>query len=48
MNKKEEIIRVTDDLHKKLIAHKNNSGVSISDIIRISLIKYFIENEIKD
>jgi len=39
-------IRMSDDLYEKLVSYKNKSGASISDIIRISLMNYFIENEI--
>ena len=39
-------IRMSDDLYKKIIKHKENSGVSISNIIRIALMNYFIENEV--
>jgi hypothetical protein len=41
-------IRVTDDLYKKLINYKRKSGANISDIIRISLMNYFIENEVNN
>lgn len=40
-------IRITDDLYQKLIAYKNETDVSISNIIRIALMNYFIENEKK-
>ena len=40
-------IRMTDDLNEKLLEHKKNTGVCISDIIRISLLNYF-ENEVND
>lgn len=40
-------IRMSDDLYSKIIKHKNNSGVSISNIIRIALMNYFVENEIE-
>ena len=41
-------VRMTSELHQKLIKHKNRTGVSISNIIRISLMNYFVENEIND
>lgn len=41
-------VRMTDELHQKLIKYKNRTGVSISNIIRISLMNYFVENEIND
>ncbi len=41
-------IRMSDDLYQKLITYKKKSNVSISDIIRISLMNYFIENEVDD
>jgi hypothetical protein len=40
-------IRMTNDLHRKLVEHKEKTGVCISDIIRISLLNYF-ENEVND
>jgi len=51
LNEKKETrinIRMSDDLYKKLLAHKSNSNVSISNIIRIALMNYFVENEIND
>ena len=41
-------IRMSDDLYKKILKHKESSGVSISNIIRIALMNYFIENEVND
>jgi hypothetical protein len=38
--------RVSDDLYEKLVDFKNEYDVNISDIIRISLMNYFVENEI--
>ena len=45
LNEKKETrinIRMSDDLYKKLLAHKSNSNVSISNIIRIALMNYFV------
>ena len=41
-------VRMTKDLHEKLIRYKKRTGVSISNIIRIALMNYFVENEIDD
>jgi len=41
-------IRMSNDLYNKLVDFKNKSGASISDIIRISLMNYFVENEVND
>ncbi len=41
-------IRMSNDLYNKIIKHKETSGVSISNIIRIALMNYFVENEIND
>ena len=41
-------IRMTKELHQKLVRYKNRTNVSISNIIRISLMNYFVENEIND
>jgi hypothetical protein len=41
-------IRMSDDLYDKIIKHKEESGVSISNIIRIALMNYFVENEINN
>ena len=38
-------IRVTDDLHQKLLEYRDKTGVSISDFIRIAVLNYF-ENEV--
>ena len=41
-------VRMTKELHQKLVKYKNRTGVSISNIIRISLMNYFVENEINN
>jgi predicted DNA binding CopG/RHH family protein len=41
-------IRMSNDLYEKIIKHKEESGVSISNIIRIALMNYFVENETKN
>ena len=41
-------VRMTKDLHEKLLAYKDKTGVSISNIIRIALMNYFVENEVND
>jgi predicted DNA binding CopG/RHH family protein len=41
-------IRMSDDLYQKILKHKDESGVSISNIIRIALMNYFVENEVND
>lgn len=38
-------VRMTNNLHNKLVEYKQKTGVAISDIIRISLLNYF-ENEV--
>ena len=40
--------RTTANLYKKLRNYKEKTGVSMSNIIRIALINYFVENEIND
>ena len=41
-------IRMTNNLYLKLIDYKEKSGANISDIIRIALMNYFVENEINN
>jgi len=41
-------IRMSKELYDKIVAYKQKSGLSISNLIRISLIKFFIENENKE
>lgn len=41
-------IRVSHELYEKLVKYKKTSGANISDIIRIALMNYFIENEVNN
>jgi len=38
-------IRMSKDLYNKILEYKQKSGISISNIIRVSLMKFFVENE---
>lgn len=38
-------IRMSDGLYERLTHYKDKSGVSVSDIIRIALMNYFVEED---